>query len=748
MVTTKIKNCVISFFKDTLPEKKEKLKTFFDNNYVVTSTKKLKITGTVVAAVLMLTVMFFSNQFIHLENRAKWLFLAISLIAPTLIGLSIAYTVRLKKERANKIWHFVFFFLMPIVTMTMTEILNNVFIYDMTYLGFFANYIVILLFQFIVFAICGSFRFAYLIPNTVCFGFALTHCYISSLRGVPFTPWDFLSIETAANVANTYKYTPNHLVIMGSLLYIFIIVFSLKTQTPKYNIITKVVSRTFMSSFFSCVMALFYFTTIFSEAGVNPDFWSQVRGYRNYGFVFSFFCNTKYLRFTPPPGYSPDNIDGYFKDIDSEKDNKNENSNVGSVITPSEKAPNIICIMNESLSDLKVLGDFETNIDYMPFMRSLTENTIRGNLYVPVIGGGTSNSEFEFLTGHTTAFFQPGSNAYMLYVKNPLASLVSTLEAQGYSSSAFHPYYSSGWNRVSVYEHLGFNSFKTIENLFDNEFYNEYYKNGNDAAYLQELIESRYPDRTNMLIRQYISDEYDYNILINDFENRDKTKPYFTFNITMQNHGGYNLGEGNFDECIQIKSPVYYNKASKYLSLVKASDDAFKNLIEYFKNVDEPTIICMFGDHQPSVETEFVSSLLGVPTINDVTLKQEQDRHVTPFFIWANYDIEEKQIDKLSINYLSSYLLDVAGLKLTDYNRYMLNLSKKIPVINTVGYIDANNNYYKWSDTTEYTELLNEYEQIQYNNLIDYDHRQNHRFFLEGYVMPEVLAKNSETEEK
>ena len=75
------------------------------------------------------------------------------------------------------------------------------------------------------------------------------------------------------------------------------------------------------------------------------------------------------------------------------------------------QVPNIICIMNETFSDLRVLGEFATNKDYMPFTRSLTRNTINGNLYMPVNGAGTSNSEFEFLTGNTMAFLTAGSNA-------------------------------------------------------------------------------------------------------------------------------------------------------------------------------------------------------------------------------------------------------------------------------------------------------------------------------------------------
>ncbi len=712
------------------------IKNFFINTFEIQSTKRSKIVGASIGGVLLLVVVFFSNQFTGLQNSYKWLLFAFALVAPLIIGVYIAFTVRIKNDLFNKIWHFVFFMLSPVITMTMTECLNNIYIYNMTYLGFLANYLVILLFQFLFFAIFGSFRVSLLVVNSICYGFALANCYVVQFRGTPFIPMDFFAITTAANVANTYNYTPTYTIIIGTLIFAFIIALGIKLKTPNYNVVTKIVSRTFMGTFFASLMFLFYFTSIFADAGVKPDFWNQARGYRNYGFVFSFFCNTKYLYMTEPNGYDAENVGDY---VSSTVDTPNTN-----VIKPTGNEPNIICIMNESLSDLSVLGEFTTNQDYMPFMHSLTENTVKGNLYVPVIGAGTSNTEFEFLTGHTTAFLPSGSNAYMLYVKQPLASLVSTLEAQGYSSWAFHPYYSSGWNRVNVYENLGFNSFSFLENLIDVSILNEYVQNGSDAEYLQSLINTYYPDRQNMLTRQYVSDSYNYDVIIKNYENRDKSKPYFTFNVTMQNHGGYSNGASNFDECIQItSSPVYYNKASKYLSLVKASDDAFKGLIEYFEGVKEPTIICMFGDHQPSIETNFISSLLGANNLNNLSIEQEQSRHATPFFIWANYDIEEKYIDKLSSNYLSSYVLDVAGVKLTEYNKYLLKLSETLPVIDTIGYIDANNNYYRWSDKSEYSALLGEYEKVQYNNIFDSEHKNNDIFFLEGYVMPETLSQTS-----
>ena len=714
------------FFKNTVPESNALIKEFFVNNFEVSYTKRSKIIGAIVSAILTLVVIFDHKAFINLETSAKWILLSLALILPSIIGVAITYTIKIKNNLINKIWHYVFLMLLPIVTMGMTECLNNIFIYDMTYLGFFANYVTLILFYFLFFATTGSLRVAILAVNPIFFGLALAHCYIMEFRGTPFIPMDFLSITTAAGVANTYSFKLMHTVLIGSLLFILIIVLGIKTNTPKCNIIEKIISRTFTGTFFAIVVSLFYFTSIFADAGIKPDFWNQTRGYRNYGFAFNFVCNTKYLYMSVPNGYNPDDV-GDFVDNTVEDNEQN--------IVVTENAPNIICIMNESLSDLSVLGEFTTNEDYMPFMRSLTENTVKGNLYVPVIGAGTSNTEFEFLTGHSTAFLPSGSNAYMLYIKNPIASLVSTLEGQGYSSYTLHPYYSSGWNRVSVYENMGFNKFVALENIMDISLMNEYIQNGNNADYLQMLVEQTYPDRDKMLVRQYISDHYNYKLLIEDFENRDKNIPYFSFNVTMQNHGGYTSGASNFDECISItSSDVYYNKASKYLSLVKESDNAFRELIEYFSNVKEPTVICMFGDHQPSIETQFIASLLGVNNLSNLTIEQEQQRHATPFFIWANYDIEEKYIDKLSANYLSSYVLDVAGVKLTEYNKYLLKLSETLPVIDTVGYIDNNNNYYKWSDSSEYKNILGEYEKIQYNNIFDSAHKDNDIFYIEGFV--------------
>ena len=729
-------NSILAFFGTRLPE-------FLNNNFEITSTKRSKLIGSVLSFVTLIAVILDVNAYTSQEFASKWLLLAFALFCPFILGFTAAYSIRIKNDLFNKIWHMVFILLMPFVTITMTECLNDVFIYNMTYLGFLGNYLLVVIMYFIVFALSGSFRLSYLIINPILYGLGLAHSYIMDFRGTPFLPMDFLSIKTAAGVANTYNYTPTYKVMTASLIFIFIIIIGVKTKTPKYNLITKIISRTFTGAFAAVLLILFYFTSVFADMGVRPDFWNQTRGYHNYGFAFNFFCNTKYMYMSEPNNYNPNEIKDYVNSVMENSDNKDTNNNT----EDDYDKPNIICIMNESLADLSILGNLTTNEDYMPFMRSLTENTVKGNLYVPVIGAGTSNTEFEFLTGHTTAFLPSGSNAYMLYIKNPLASLVSTLKAQGYSSYALHPYYSEGWNRYKVYNYLGFNKFTSLQDIMDISLMREYQNNGSDPNYLQSLIDQYYPG-SNMLIRQYVSDSYNYKLLIEDYENRDKSQPYFAFNVTMQNHGGYTTSCVNFNECIYATSVSRdYTKANKYLSLVKASDDAFKELIDYFTKVKEPTIICMFGDHQPTVETEFIAEVMGVDSLSGLSPEQEQLRHTTPFIIWANYDIEEKQIDKLSSNYLSSLVLKVAGVKLTEYNKYLLKLAETLPVIDTVGYIDNENNYYKWSDVSPYSSLLDEYEKIQYNNIFDQKNINSDIFYINGYVPEDTSDSEDRVEE-
>ena len=218
------------------------------------------------------------------------------------------------------------------------------------------------------------------------------------------------------------------------------------------------------------------------------------------------------------------------------------------------------------------------------------------------------------------------------------------------------------------------------------------------------------------------------------------------FNVTMQNHGGYDRAYLNFNEDVRITNMMgYYPKAQRYLSLLKQSDAALQELITYFSNVSEPTIIVMFGDHQASIESSFYEELYGKP-LDQLTQEEMQTRYHTPFLIWANYDIDEATVENISANYLSTLLLQTAGLEQTTYNKYLAALYQSVPVIDTVGYKGSDGVTYDLHDNTSpYAGLMDNYSKVTYNNLIDANNRNWTLFTLDG--QPMKIAPLEEEEE-
>lgn len=683
-------------------------------------TRNSLIIGGLLAVALLVLVLTHTARFLQDDITQGGLLYGLCLAASVIIGLIAATRIDLPKK-AEVIVSTVVVLLLPIVAMTMVECLNGVFTWDWSPRTLFLNYILYMLFYGTVYVFSGSYRLPMLVMNAVFFALGLTNFYVMSFRGTPFVPMDFLAAGTAANVAAAYDFSFNYQVVIAIILLVFLTVTALRLRTPRMHFTIKVASRVFFGVLTTAIICIYLFTDLYAQAGLSPDFWSQSRGYRRTGAVMNFCLNTKYLTVREPSDYDADDVD----------DIVNNMIEGGDISIGNGDTPNIICIMNESLSDLSVLGDLETNVDYMPFLRSLTENTVRGNLYVPVIGASTSNSEFEFLTGAPMTFFPAGSNAFTLYVKNPLNSLVSTLGAQNYTQLAFHPYYASGWNRPTVYKNLGFTRFDSITSIISYDTLIAYQNSGYDTTVLEELVAQEYP-YDDVLLRRYVSDSYDYKKVIEMYENREADKPFFLFNVTMQNHGGYTEKTQNFIEDVYVmgingvSDPAFataYPKANQYLSLIKQSDAAFEQLVNYFSSVDEPTIVCMFGDHQPNVEKSFIHRLQGVSSELELSTEQLQQQHITPFYIWANYDIEEKEIDKLGSNYLASYLMQVAGVELPSYNQYLLELSKTLPVIDTVGVIDADGNHYALGSKTPYDSIIADYKKVVYNLIFDEKNR-------------------------
>lgn len=732
---------------------KEKLKRFLlayvrvVNDFVdaVSFQRSDKRTMTIAACVTLALAAFITIEWNLFLNPATdfwgWKVMAVAYAFAILIGLLLMYRVQVE-ERFRSKFHTTMFFLMPIVSMQMVECFNGNFLYVFTPANFFMNYMAYLLFYVVVFFITSRFRMTMGIVNVVLFVFGLANYYVDLFRGTPLVPMDFLAIGTGMNVAAGYDFKLSWQIVMAALM----LVLSFVLERQMINIRpqvrrSKIMVRATALAYILIIASTVYGTDVLADHGFKPDFWNQSRGYHNSGSWYNFCLNTKYLHVSAPDGYNADDIGTVAQDVIDAVDADPDNETSINMLTGEDtyqatgEKPNIIAIMNETFSDPGTLGDLQTNMDYLPFYHSLSENTIKGTLSVPVFGAGTSNSEYEFLTGNSISTLPSGSSVYESYIDGAQPSLVSTLESQGYSSLAFHPYFADGWNRPSVYNDMGFNDFISMEDIIDPTVVAQYQEDNDEDAFI-EKVEALYPDEENMLLRRFISDSYDYQKVEEMYEQRDPSQPFFLFNVTMQNHGGYDRMYLNFNQEIRITNMMgYYPKAERYLSLLKKSDEALQELITYFSNVDEPTVIVMFGDHQASVENAFYEELYGKP-LDQLTEEEQQTRYHTPFLIWANYDIPEATLDNISANYLSTLLLQVAGLELTPYNEYLAALYQQIPVIDTVGYRGSDGVVYEKDDTTSpYADLIQGYNCINYNNLLDVDNRDWTLFTIDGQPM-------------
>ena len=126
--------------------------------------------------------------------------------------------------------------------------------------------------------------------------------------------------------------------------------------------------------------------------------------------------------------------------------------------------------MNESLADYSLVGKVNYNRDPLAFIHSLDENTIYGRDYVSIFGAGTSNSEFEAMTGNTIKFFPSGSNVYQQFMHESTFALPGYLKKLGYRCEAIHPSSGANWNRTASYKSMGFDQFLTIDDFKNPEY--------------------------------------------------------------------------------------------------------------------------------------------------------------------------------------------------------------------------------------------------------------------------------------
>ena len=620
----------------------------------------------------------------------------VMLLAAVIILMVIAIVPNKLSDKWNRWLSRAMFVVTPAFCYVVMERFNEI---SLKYIGLKYGMLNLLVYATILlmfYMLTNRTRWASILTVLCTSGLGLANYYVTTYRGTSLMPVDFATIGTAANVATEYEYDVNTAILWNGVLILAFIFLNIRLRCQKGFELKK---RWISVGVFvlACVMSISTFGNMkqLKKMGVHVKVFNPTVSCKKYGYGTIFASSIQFLIVKKPSDYSENKVNTIMKPYVTKAEKYNQSA--------SGKKPNIIVIMNEAFSDLSVLGDFKTNQDEMPFFHSLKDNTVKGTMYMSSYGGQTANSEFEFLTGNSMAFLPGGSVAYQYQVKSPLGSLTNTLKEQGYQGNiAMHPFYPNGYNRQNVYPLLGFSKFLSIKDFKNPE-----------------------------LCRNYITDQEDFNRIISEYENAkkaDSDSPFYLFNVTIQNHGGYEKDFKNFKQEIRITDDNDNAYADRYLSLIKKTDDALKNLLGYFEKKKEPTIVVMYGDHQPKLPDEFYNKVMDKNSAS--ATETEQKKHKVPFIIWANYDIKEENIDAISPNYLATKVIDIAKVKETPYQAYLKELYKKYPVVTGSVYMDQSKKLYAIDDLNELPAGLKQYQMIQYYHMFAKDKRNDSLFYL------------------
>ena len=600
--------------------------------------------------------------------------------------------------KAARVVSWVLLFLLPLGAFLAVDCVNSTRIFQFSFSTGLANYLCYAMVFALAFALTRRVWAAAILGGLLFLVFGFANYFVVQFRGQPILPWDIQGFGTALTVSGGYAYEPTPLMTLVAMGFLFAVALCVKVapreKPGKFLCLTE---RMVSLGVGVMLFVMLFPMDLMTNMGISVWAWNQKTSSEITGITAGFFANIQFLMVDKPEGYSSAQVE----EVSEEASQVEEPDPVGD----PEQLPTIIAIMNESFTDMEAVGNGSITLepDNLSFLHSLQESgeVVWGTAYSSVYGGNTCNSEYEFLTGNTTAFLPAGSKPYQQYVDHKQTSLVSLLkDTYNYQCTAIHPGQRSAWQRDTAYEYLGFDEFIDVSQF----------------------------DVHRTLEHGMTSDASSYDQVIYEYEHRDKDRPLFLFNVTIQNHGGYE--NEDFETTVQIQeAPGEYPQAEQYLSLIRKSDEALEDLVDYFSQQEDPVVILFFGDHWRNLEEEFYSLLLGENT-DDLSFENVMREYQVPFLIWANYDLEGEEIEAVSLNYLSGLLLRAADLEGTDYTNFLEELRQTLPVITTVGVLDKDGNWYKAGDATPYDDLLNEYNILEYNNAFGGDEKNMEAFTL------------------
>ncbi len=444
-------------------------------------------------------------------------------------------------------------------------------------------------------------------------------------RVTPFNAKDFRMLDDAWNVLFKYYNTLqviglSLLILIGVLLVVLAFIKFPKQKEPvQYRYAVPLC----LSIIFGFILLCLGSRRVGIMAKTLPNL---ANGYHEYGLPYCFVCSILDNGISKPPKYSEQEV----------KDKKNQElapylsptpgeTPGGATPTPfsADVKPNIIYIQLESFFDPKRIEGIDFETDPIPNFTYLRKNFTSGLLGVPSISAGTSNTEFEVLTGMNIADFGTGEYPYKTILREKTCESVAyNLKELGYGAHAIHNNTAAFYSRHIVFSNLGFDDYDTVE-MMENVERNELGW-ARDAVLYDEILTALASTPGSDLV----------------------------FTVSVQGHGKY-PDEDILENAIELTDVMdaygdsTINGLKYYINQLHEMDQLIGRLMEHFQESGEPTVLVLYGDHLPGFN--FTKENLN-----------EGDLLQTEYAVWTNFELPVEHRD-LEAYQLSAYVLSRLG---------------------------------------------------------------------------------------
>lgn len=422
-------------------------------------------------------------------------------------------------------------------------------------------------------------------------------------RVTPFNAADLKLIDTLSSIIDQY-FTP--FLIFLTLIAIVVVVIIIVMLFIKGPVISYKINYwknlvIVGISFLICIASI----NIAMETGfLAKKFTNLTTAYNEYGFIYCFGSGMFNTGVKKPSNYSQDTIDEILNKIDEEENVFPGNNTEKEEVT---RTPNIIFLQLESFFDINKATGIEFSSDPIPNFNRMKEEFASGYLNVFNIGYGTCNTEFEVMTSMNLDDFGPGEMPYKSVLKDQTCeSTAYDLKEYGYVTHAIHNNDATFYSRKTVFENIGFDTFTSIEYMNIEEYTYEGW--AKDKFLTEEIIKCI-----------EMSDDPDY-----------------IYTISVQGHGSYPTSKVIDEPEITVVSGIEdegrKNAIEYYANQIHEMDEFIVELTNALNELDEETVLVMYGDHLPGLgfsDDDLVNGSI----------------YQTEYIIWNNFGLETEDED-------------------------------------------------------------------------------------------------------